>query len=573
MESGLCLRCFNCCFFNCFNSIHMSIYQLLTSLIGIAANSAILTLSKRVFGSSNFLFSTQIINISFFFFFSTLSSILLFLKKMEKINKGCYHKFGWRSSQIYSFFSKLLIIMNVISFFYLISFTPFLTQELSINDGKELFNETLFKHIGNEIVLFLKYNNQTFHCGNFSGDFECIIDDVSYKGKDENNFGDVFLLLFYSILSGLIMFLNGRSYSSDSKRIKFLCKGKISLELKPIEVVSSFCTREKKFDSLNLLFCYRATVFNVEALISTFSFINFIFSIFLIVLTDKYLPIQGHYISYIVVLIPLFISIICFLSGMCFEKCCCKNRGPFCKKISTVIVVILIICYLPMEISSLVISVGVLSGNVKFRAECNDYAYNIDYPELYKSICSEDYKNKYFLITLKGCSINYILYFFICISIEIILLFYLIVLMLNYIGRAVPENGVQNRAYETVMYSVEENGEKICIGNIKIGKELENNNINENGIDIKSEKAHIYKRNAPSSSRVPAILNAADLEKINEKEKPKKCETRNSNINSNKNEEKITSDYRNLKIKNKNLKDELSRLKNQLNLLLDSDKI
>ena len=39
------------------------------------------------------------------------------------------------------------------------------------------------------------------------------------------------------------------------------------------------------------------------------------------------------------------------------------------------------------------------------------------------------------------------------------------------------------------------------------------------------------------------------------------------------NEEKITSDNRNLKSKNKNLKDELSRLKNQLSLLLDSDKI
>lgn len=74
--------------------------------------------------------------------------------------------------------------MNVISFFYLISFTPFLTEELSIEDGQELFNETLFKHIGNEIILFLKYNNHIFHCGNFSGDFECIIDDVSYKGKD-----------------------------------------------------------------------------------------------------------------------------------------------------------------------------------------------------------------------------------------------------------------------------------------------------------------------------------------------------------------------------------------------------
>ena len=34
------------------------------------------------------------------------------------------------------------------------------------------------------------------------------------------------------------MFFNGESFSSDSKRIKFLSSGKLSLQFKPIEIAS-----------------------------------------------------------------------------------------------------------------------------------------------------------------------------------------------------------------------------------------------------------------------------------------------------------------------------------------------
>ena len=165
------------------------------------------------------------------------------------------------------------------------------------------------------------------------------------------------------------MFFNGESFSSDSKRIKNLSFGKLLLELKPIEVVNSICTRKKSCDLLNLLFCYKATVFNIEALISAFSFIIFAFSICLIILLSKFLPIQRHFISIFIVLIPMVISIFCFLLGMCCENCLCKNRRPCCKKVCAVIAVIIAILYLPFDLFGIIETVGVLNGKVKFRAD------------------------------------------------------------------------------------------------------------------------------------------------------------------------------------------------------------
>ena len=503
MDSGWCLCCFNCCFFNCFTSFHLALYQIITSLIGIAANSAIIILSKRLMDKSIIIFSTQVINITYYASGTVLSSILLFFKKLEKLNQGCFYKFGWLSSKIYSICSKILTIINIIGFFYLISFTPFLTSSF---EGEKLFNQTLFEHIGDEIEVFLRYKNDTFHCGNFKGNFTCISDDYTYKGEDESNWADIFLFIFYSLLSGLIMFFNGESFSSDSKRIKNLSFGKLLLELKPIEVVNSICTRKKSCDLLNLLFCYKATVFNIEALISAFSFIIFAFSICLIILLSKFLPIQRHFISIFIVLIPMVISIFCFLLGMCCENCLCKNRRPCCKKVCAVIAVIIAIVYLPFDLFGIIETVGVLNGKVKFRADCKEYViYKLDYDDLYRSICHEDYNNKYLLITLKGCSFKYILFTFIASMIGVILIFYLIVLILSYIRRGVPEYGFKNRAYDALMYLIGDNGEKICVEDIKIEKETKTITSKKDGKEIEY-KRDIYKR-IVTQREIPVLLN------------------------------------------------------------------
>ena len=52
------------------------------------------------------------------------------------------------------------------------------------------------------------------------------------KKKEKENFGEVFIVLFYSLFSYIIMFFNGESFLSDSKRIQFLSSGKKTSRIK-----------------------------------------------------------------------------------------------------------------------------------------------------------------------------------------------------------------------------------------------------------------------------------------------------------------------------------------------------
>ena len=237
MDNGCCLSCFNCCFFNSFNSLWLSIFQIISSICGIVVNSYILSLSKKIFDSSKFLFSTHVINISFFSSGTTLSTILLFLKKLEKFNQGCFYQFSWISSKIYSICSKILVILNIFGFFYMIGFTQFLVMEVGEYNGKKLFNSTeLFKRTGpgKEIEYSLRYKNKELYCNKYHNCTEELLYD-----DEEENYGEVAISFLLSFLSCLITFFNGESFSSDSKRIKFLSPGKISLELRPIDAVSN----------------------------------------------------------------------------------------------------------------------------------------------------------------------------------------------------------------------------------------------------------------------------------------------------------------------------------------------
>ena len=492
MEVGCCPSCLNCCSFNCCNSFCLSIYQIISSIIGIIANSWMISFSKKIFEASKFLSATHKINITFFSSGTTISTILLILKKLEKLNQSGFYLFGWLGSKIYSICSKILMIVNIFGFFYLISFTKFLTVNVGERVGKELFNYTLYEHVGpgKEIEYHLKYYNKTFNADNLN----CSSDEIDYNGDEENFFsGNIFWSIFYSLLSCLVMFLNGESFASDSTRIKFLSTGKLSIEFKPIEIVTSICKREDSCNSLNFLFCYRATIFNIETLISVFSFLLFAFFIVYFILYEYYLPIQIHFVTVWIVLPPLLVSLYCFLLGLCCEKCCCKDRTPSLKRFCAVVAVIITIVLFPFEIISMPLAVGALNGKIQYKANCSNYiVYELYQKELYESICFEDWENKYLLITLKSCSINDIALVFIIILVGIFLIFYLIVLILNYIRRGVPEHGFPKRAYEAIMFLIE-NGEKICVNDIKIEKEQVKLTKKKGGKDIEYVK-NIYKR-------------------------------------------------------------------------------
>ena len=504
MESGCCLSCFNCCFFNCFDSFSLSIFQMISSLLGIGANSLIFSLSKKINDSSNFIFSTQVINISFFAGGTTISIILAILKKMEKLDQGCFYKFGMHGSKIYSTISKLLILLNIIGFFYLISFTPFLMWEITIEGGQEMFNITSSDYLGEgkEIEYFVRYKNKTFYCEKYG----CPPNYIFPEDKPDN-YGDVFLVLFYSILSCLIMFFNGESFSSDSKRIKFLSSGKLSLQFKPIEIATAMCNRENSFDLLNLLFCYKATIFNVEALISTFSCIIFFFSLFTLVYVKKLLWIQAYFVDNGFIYVPLFSSVLCFFAGLCCERCCDRFQNPKCKKCYAIIILVINFMEFPILLIDLPMCVGSQTGSIKYRADCDKYASNTIYhSELYESLCHEDYEYKYLLFIVKRCSSKIVCLVFVLVAGEIILTFYLIVLFMNYVQRIIPEFGSTTKAYNAVMYLIENNGDKICVDDIKIECEEKTMTKNKGGKEIEY-KNYIYKRILPPVKNVPVVQN------------------------------------------------------------------
>ena len=500
MDSGCCLCCFNCCFFNCFDSFWLSIIQFISSIIGIVANSYILSISKKIFDSSKFLFSTQVVNISFFSGGTGLSTILLFLKKFDKINQGCFYKFSWLSSKIYSICSKVMMIINIFGFFYMIGFTHFLTMDVGEYGGKKLFNYSLYDYVGpgKEIEYSLRYRYNNSYCQEYEN---CTSDELLTE-EEEENFSEVSLSIIFSLISCIITFFNGESFSSDSKRIKFLSSGKISLELRPIEAIACLCRREKSLSMLNLLFCYKATVFNIEALLSIFSFIIFAFTIFLFCTWSNYFYPQTIYICWYILLPPLSISIYSFLLGLCCEDCCCKNRTPCWKKYCVIVNLIITIVLFFMEMIGFPLTVGSMNGKINYKADCSNYeGYNLTFINLYKSICYEDYQNKYLFITIKGTSSDRVFLIFIISLIEIILTFYLIVLMLNYINRSIPEHGFRNRIYDAFLYFVDKTGEKINIDDIKIESEI------MKFTDNKGDKKVIYERNiykrVVTQSKVP----------------------------------------------------------------------
>ena len=240
-----------------------------------------------------------------------------------------------------------------------------------------------------------------------------------------------------------------------------------------MQSVTCLCNRKNSFDTLNFLFCYKATVFNIQALLSCFSIIIFIFCIFLFSIWNNYFYPQTIFTSYYILIPPLAISIYSFLLGLCCEDWCCKKRTPNCKKCCVLILLVVTILGFIMEIMGFPLTVGSMNGKIKYRAECNKYnKYKLIYEDLYQTICSVDDYNKYLFITIKGSSKDRVFLIFIITLIEIILTFYLIVLMINYINRAIPEFCFKNRIYDAVMFFIEQSGEKINADDIKIESEI-----------------------------------------------------------------------------------------------------
>ena len=145
-----------------------------------------------------------------------------------------------------------------------------------------------------------------------------------------------------------------------------------------------------------------------------------------------------------------------------------------------------------------------MNGKIKYRTDCNSYnKYELIYENLYETICFEDSYNKYLFVTMKGSSKDRVVLIFIIVLIEIILTFYLIVLMINYINRSIPEFGFKNKIYDAIMFFIDQTGEKINADDIKIESEIIKFTGNKGGKEVNYEKK-VYKRIIlPNQNQVP----------------------------------------------------------------------
>ena len=447
MVSRCSLGCLKCCFFYCFNSMTISIIEFILSAIGIATNSALFSLTKKMREISNIMDKIQSVKITFFSTSSVTSFFLAILKCYKKIEERCFYKFSLIGSKIFSYLSKILMIVNIFDLFYLISFTHFMTLEVS---AEGFFDNTLIDYVGpgKEIEYEVKYIDKEYQCNN-----------NICSSDEKEKFREVFTALFYSLLSIIILLLNGELFLSDSKRIEYLSYGKLDIDLNPIEAVTCLCKREKSFNLLNLLFCYKATVKNIEALSFIFTAILFLISILLLILHGVIAWPQAYFIPSLTIFFQIIISMLNFCIILCVIKC----KKKCLKKCCVIIGVILTILCFPISFIGVPFLVGSQNGKIYFKAYCNSVKYD-DYEYIYNYDCEEDKDNKYLFITIQSSSGGIIFCMFCIGIIEVIISFYLIILNINLLR----DFEFLDKIYEFILFIIDKNGDKICVSDISI---------------------------------------------------------------------------------------------------------
>ena len=85
MESGCQKGIVNACFCNCLDSMCISVFELILSLLGTALNSFIFAFLKKIKDKLDFAFILNYINISYFGSSSAIITIILVLRKLQRI--------------------------------------------------------------------------------------------------------------------------------------------------------------------------------------------------------------------------------------------------------------------------------------------------------------------------------------------------------------------------------------------------------------------------------------------------------------------------------------------------------
>ena len=113
MESGCQKGIINCCYCNCFNSMIVTILELIISILGTILNSSMFSVLKKVKDKFDFSFSIYYINIAYFSSSSAIMIILFLLRQFRKIEQSFGYNFGSYATLLYSYLSKFIAVFNI----------------------------------------------------------------------------------------------------------------------------------------------------------------------------------------------------------------------------------------------------------------------------------------------------------------------------------------------------------------------------------------------------------------------------------------------------------------------------
>ena len=490
MEMGCQKNLINCCYCNCMNSIYVTIIELITSLLGTILNFIAFSFFKKEVKEKlgNFL-SLNYINMAYFCSSSVLLVILFILQKLHKIEQAFVYKFGNYSTLFYSFISKIMGIANIIGFLYILGCLSYVIIRVNVQEAENVMPATF---VGLHGIINVIYGTEGVELD--CSQMEC----EGYEKKEEKNMEilNFYIICFSNLFSSLFLFINGASFSSQKQRTSYLIKGKLQIDFIPIESISVF---DKKFcDFLNVITCYRMPILKILNLISIFSLISFTSSLITFILGLKNSWPQAIFFEKSIgTSIGLVLMILTFFNSLYCKnvECCSFNTPPSKRKCVTLMLLILVIIFFLFQLLSFTILFTSQMGLSKISLICT-----VDEPcdnlfTIYDYYMKDQYS---FILDVKAASSGKkVLGFFLGIT-PPFCFFFLIVLMISYFRRAFLEYNIPNRMYDSILYSIEENGEKIDLNNIDIVCELTKIKRVVNNKEIE-EDINIYHRKIKSN--------------------------------------------------------------------------
>ena len=142
METGCQKGIINCCYCNCLDTMCVTIIEFIISILGTIFNSATFSLLKKAKDKLDSLFTIYYINFSYFGSSSVIIVILFVLRIFHKLEHQFGYAFGSYVTLIYSYISKIIAILNIFMFLYLLGFTSIVTVRTNSDNVKDILPVT-----------------------------------------------------------------------------------------------------------------------------------------------------------------------------------------------------------------------------------------------------------------------------------------------------------------------------------------------------------------------------------------------------------------------------------------------